>query len=316
LPFFHAAIAPRAHTGVLKAGWKAFVMRRFELEPFFAYSEKYQVTESGGVPPMIIAMIMSPLRNKYSLKSAKAAMAGGAPLGAGPQKRFEDLLGGAPFTQVYGMTEATCIAMMIPWPERDYTGGAGKPVANVDVKLVNDEGQDITAYDITGEICFRGLIVIPGYFENPEANKASFDADGFFHTGDVGYCDSKTKLWYIVDRKKELIKVRGFQVAPPELEAVLLSHPDIVDAGVIGVPASDYEGEAPRAYVVRRPRSDPSKLTEEAVKNYTGEKLSKYKRLEGGVKFVDAIPKNASGKILKRVLREQAKKELGLPSKL
>jgi acyl-CoA synthetase (AMP-forming)/AMP-acid ligase II len=158
--------------------------------------------------------------------------------------------------------------------------------------------------------------VIPGYFENPEANKASFDADGFFHTGDIGYCNSRTKLWYIVDRKKELIKVRGFQVAPPELEAVLLSHPDIVDAGVIGVPASDYEGEAPRAYVVRRPGSDPSNLTEEAVKNYAGEKLSKYKRLEGGVKFVDAIPKNASGKILKRVLREQAKKELGLSSKL
>ena len=136
---------------------------------------------------MIIAMIMSPLRNKYSLKSARAAIAGSAPLGAGPQKRFEDLLGGAPFTQVYGMTETTCIAMLIPWPEHDYTGGAGRPVANVDVKLVNDEGQDITAYDTTGEICFRGPIVIPGYFENPEANKASFDADGFFHTGDVGY---------------------------------------------------------------------------------------------------------------------------------
>ena len=94
-------------------------MRRFELEPFFAYSERYQVTESGGVPPMIIAMIMSPLRKKYSLKSAKAAVCGAAPLGAGPQRRFEELLGGAPFTQVYGMTEATCIAMLVPWPEHD-----------------------------------------------------------------------------------------------------------------------------------------------------------------------------------------------------
>ena len=316
MPFFHAAIAPRVHTSVLKAGWKSYVMRRFELEPFFAYSEKYQVTEAGGVPPMIIAMIMSPLRNKYSLKSAKGAMCGGAPLGAGPQKRFEHLLGGAPFTQVYGMTETSCIAMMTPWPEMDHTGGSGRPIANLDVKLVNDDGQDITAYDTRGEICFRGPVVTPGYFENPEANKASFDADGFFHTGDIGYCDSKTKMWYIIDRKKELIKVRGFQVAPPELEAVLLSHPDIVDAGVIGVPASDYEGEAPRAYVVRRPGSDASKLTAEVVKEYAGEKLSKYKRLEGGIMFVDAIPKNASGKILKRVLRDQAKKELGLSLKL
>jgi 4-coumarate--CoA ligase len=261
-------------------------------------------------------MIMSPLRHKYSLKSVKAAMCGGAPLGAGPQKRFTDLLGGAPFNQVYGMTETTCIALLTPWPEHDDTGGSGRPLANLDVKLVNDEGHDITAYDTRGEICFRGPIVIAGYFENPEANKASFDSDGFFHTGDIGYCDAKTKLWYIIDRKKELIKVRGFQVAPPELEAVLLSHPEIVDAGVIGVPASDYDGESPRAYVVRRPGSDASKLTEEIVKGYAGEKLSKYKRLDGGVKFVDAIPKNASGKILKRILREQAKKELGLTAKL
>jgi acyl-CoA synthetase (AMP-forming)/AMP-acid ligase II len=158
--------------------------------------------------------------------------------------------------------------------------------------------------------------VIPGYFENPEVNKASFDADGFFHTGDIGYCDAKNKSWYIVDRKKELIKVQGFQVAPPELEAVLLCHPDIVDAGVIGVPASDYDGESPRAYVVRRPGSDMSKLTEKVVQDYIAAKLSKYKRLKGGVVFVDAIPKNASGKILKRVLREQAKKELGLSAKL
>jgi 4-coumarate--CoA ligase len=291
-------------------------MRRFELQQYFAFSEKYKVTESGGVPPMIIAMIMSPLRNKYSLKSARAAICGGAPLGPGPQKRFEELLGGAPFTQVYGMTETTCIATMTPWPEHDYTGSTGRPVANIDMKLVDDKGKDITAYNVRGEICVRGPTVIPGYFDNPEANKASFDADSFFHTGDIGYCDAKTKSWYIVDRKKELIKVRGFQVAPPELEAVLLGHPGIVDAGVIGVPASDYEGESPRAYVVRRPGSGQSKLTGQAVKDYVAEKLSKYKRLEGGVVFVDAIPKNASGKILKRVLREQAKKELALSAKL
>jgi acyl-CoA synthetase (AMP-forming)/AMP-acid ligase II len=214
------------------------------------------------------------------------------------------------------MTETTCIATLTPWPEHDYTGSSGKPVANLDIKWVDDEGKDITTYDTRGEICFRGPIVIPGYFENPEANKTSFDADGFFHTSDIGYCNTKTRSWYIVDRKKELIKVRGFQVAPPELEAVLLSHSNIVDAGVIGVPANDYDGESPRAYVVRIPGSDSSKLTEEAVKNYVAEKLSKYKRLEGGVVFVDATPKNASGKILKRVLRERAKKELSLSAKL
>ena len=103
MPFFHAGIAPRIHTSVLKAGWKSYIMRRFELEPFFQYSEKYQITEAGGVPPMVIAQIMSPLNKKYSLKSVKAAMCGAAPLGAGPQARYEALLGGAAFTQVWGM---------------------------------------------------------------------------------------------------------------------------------------------------------------------------------------------------------------------
>ena len=182
-------------------------------------------------------------------------------------------------------------------------------------RLVDDEGKDISAYDVSGEICARGPTVVPGYFDNPEANKASYDDDGFFHTGDIGYCESKSKLWYIIDRKKELIKVRGFQVAPPEIEAVLLGHPDIVDCAVIGVYLNE-DAELPRAYVVRRPGSDPAKLTEEIIKDFAGEKLAKYKRLEGGVRFVDAIPKNASGKILKRILREEAKKEVKLSPKL
>ena len=236
-------------------------------------------------------------------------MCGGAPLGKGPQGRFEDLLGGAPMTQVWGMTEGTCIVTMLKWDEHDHTGSSGRPIANLDIKIIDDNGKDITAYDTVGELCIRGPTVFPGYFENPEANKGSFDEDDFFHSGDVGYCDGKSKLFYIVDRKKELIKVRGFQVAPGELEAVLLMHPDIVDAAVIGVPAPDTrDGELPRAYVVRRPGTDASKLSEKDVIDFAGEKLVKYKRLDGGVKFVDVIPKNASGKILKRILREEVKR--------
>lgn len=180
------------------------------------------------------------------------------------------------------------------------------------MKLVDDDGKDITDYDVHGEICIRGPTVVRGYFENPEANKRDWDADNYFHTGDIGYCDRKTKLWYIVDRKKELIKVRAFQVAPPELEGVLLSHPEIVDAAVIGVPdPSNQEGsEAPRAYIVRRdPKS--SKPSSSEVDKYMRERLAGYKMLTGGILFVEAIPKNPSGKILKRLLREQAAKEMG-----
>lgn len=149
--------------------------------------------------------------------------------------------------------------------------------------------------------------MVAGYFEDPKANAESFDSEGFFKTGDIVYREGKSKKWYIVDRKKELIKVRGFQVAPPELETVLLTHPGIVDAAVIGVQSAGVE--MPRAYVVKRPGKDGEGLDEERVKAYMGERLANFKELTGGVRFVEAIPKNASGKILKRVLREWAQEE-------
>lgn len=190
--------------------------------------------------------------------------------------------------------------------------------------MIDDDGNDITDYDTRGELCVRGPSVIPGYFNNPTANEESWDSEGYFKTGDVVYCDKKTKKWYIVDRKKvilldpsieipanrllkELIKVRGFQVAPPELEGILLSHPDIIDCAVIGIKGpANSNSELPRAYVVKRPGSG---ITEDEVKKIISELLSSYKHLTGGVKFVEEIPKSASGKILKKDLRAEADKE-------
>ena len=225
------------------------------------------------------------------------------------------------------MTEASCIVTRMPYPESDATGSVGRPIPNIDIKyvpkpkippmliiywrrIVDDQGNDITDYDVSGEICVRGPTVIQGYLDNPVANGEAFDAEGFYHTGDIGYCDPKSKLWYIVDRKKELIKVRAFQVAPPELEAVLLSHPQIVDAAVIGIESGVDGNQLPRAYVVRRPGKDGDRLTEGDVKQFMEGKLANFKRLDGGIRFVSAIPKNASGKILKRILRDEAKKEM------
>ncbi|GAB1727393.1 hypothetical protein NU195Hw_g7834t1 [Hortaea werneckii] len=224
---------------------------------------------------------------------------------------MQALMGGAPFTQVWGMTETSCVCSMFNWDEYDETGSVGRMVANMDAKLVDDAGKDISGFDVRGELCVRGPLTVKGYFENPEANARDWDADGYFHTGDIAFRDGKSKLWYIVDRKKELIKVRGFQVAPPELEGVLLGHPDIVDVAVIGITDSAHEGsELPRAYVQRRPGSG-GKPSAEDVQVYMRERLASYKALTGGVVFIDAIPKNQSGKILKRILREQAKKETG-----
>ncbi|OOF93140.1 hypothetical protein ASPCADRAFT_209753 [Aspergillus carbonarius ITEM 5010] len=312
MPLFHAAAAPSSHFGSLKAGHINYVMRRFDLTLFLETMEKYQVTEITVVPPIAIAIIMHPMSYERGyLRSVRASNLGAAPMDKNAQKRFQELLGpGANCTQVWGMTETCCIATMLRWDEEDETGSVGRLVPNLEAKLVDDAGTDISDYGVRGELCVRGPTVTPGYFNNSAANAESFDEEGWFHTGDIAYCDGATKKWYIVDRKKELIKVRGFQVAPPELEAVLLAHPLIIDAAVIGLRDVVPGTELPRAYVVRRPGTEERMLTEQMVKKWLGERLAGYKALTGGVKFVEVIPKTASGKILKRVLREESRREV------
>ncbi|CAG7939539.1 unnamed protein product [Penicillium olsonii] len=312
VPVFHASAAPVTHISTLKAGNVAYMMRRFDLQKFLQTVEKYNVTDLAMVPPIVIAILMSPLsKQRPFLKKTRVASCGAAPLDKGIQARFRSLMGdNAPFTQVWGMTESSCIATHFPYPEHDNTGSVGRLIPNLEAKLIDEEGNNISAYDIRGELCIRGPTVTPGYFNNAAANAESFDSEGWFKTGDIAYCDRKTRKWYIVDRRKELIKVRGFQVAPPELEAVLLSHPQIVDAAVIGITFPNADTEFPRAYVVRRPGESGSRITEEEVQKFILTRLAKYKALTGGVKFVGAISRNPSGKILKRVLREDSKREI------
>lgn len=314
-PMFHVSNVPRAHTSPLRGGVRTYVMRRFELETWMRNIEHFQITEANMVPPMVIQVINSPLTKKYSLQSVRNSWVGAAPLAAEPQARFKALLrSDAPFNQVWGMSETSCIATMLHYPEHDPTGSVGRFLPNQDAKLVDDNGRDITDFDIAGELCVRGPLIVKGYFNNPEANRLAWDDDRYFHTGDMAVRRRENGLWYIVDRKKELIKVRGFQVAPAELEGVLLSHPDISDAAVIGVTADSTgvlareEGsELPRAYIVMKSGTG---LTEAHVQAYMKERLAGYKQLVGGVKFVDAIPKNASGKILKKDLKEIAKRDM------
>ncbi|KAJ5355535.1 uncharacterized protein N7496_012747 [Penicillium cataractarum] len=312
VPVFHASAAPVTHISTLKAGAPAYVMRRFDLEEYLNTVEKYDITDLAMVPPIVIAILMSPVsQNRPFLRRVRLAACGAAPLDKDVQARFRSLMGDdSPFNQVWGMTETSCVATMIRFPEHDDTGSVGRLIPNLEAKLIDDDGNNISAYGVRGELCVRGPTVTPGYFKNPEANAQSFDADGWFKTGDIAYCDQSTRKWYIVDRKKELIKVRGFQVAPPELEAVLLSHPQIIDAAVIGITFPGADTEYPRAYVVRRPGSEGQKLTEQEVQKYVLTRLARFKALTGGVKFVGSIARNPSGKILKRVIREEAKREI------
>ncbi|KAJ9654716.1 hypothetical protein H2198_006306 [Neophaeococcomyces mojaviensis] len=193
-------------------------------------------------------------------------------------------------------------------------GSVGVPLPCNKAKLVDEKGRDVTETG-KGELCVKGPSIVKGYFENEKATAASWDTEGYFHTGDVievrPHQDPETgvvhKLFFVVERLKELIKVCGFQVAPAELEGALTEHPDIVDAAVIGLPTNRHDcAELPRAYIVRR---QGLSLTEENVMGHMKERLAWYKQLEAGVEFIESIPKLPSGKILKRVLREEAKKK-------
>lgn len=203
LPMFHAAAVPSNHFTHLRSGDVGLVLRRFELEPFLKTIQDYKITDCVIVPPMVVGMVMSPVTKKYSLKSVKQALSGAAPLDKGTQARFSALLEpGTPFTQVWGMTELSCVSTMTVWPEHDTSGGVGRLIPGLEMKIVDDDGNNVTAYNKEGELCIRGPTVIKGYLDNPKANAESYDSEGFFKTGDIGYCDEKTKLWYIVDRKK------------------------------------------------------------------------------------------------------------------
>ena len=204
LPQFHVSTVPAVHASPFRTGNQCWIMRRFELETFLAAVEKLQITDLGIVPPLVIAIIMSPLSKKYSLKSVRRMQAGAAPLDYMSQKRFQDLCApGSTFTQVWGATETTSAISLFYYPDSDETGSVGNRfLPNTDVKLIDDGGSDITDFDVRGEICVRGPTVIKGYFNNPTANAATFDNDGYLKTGDVLYCDRTTKKWYIVDRKK------------------------------------------------------------------------------------------------------------------
>lgn len=213
--------------------------------------------------------------------------------------------------------------MIVPWSIARATGAGkmdtawgtvGVPLPNFSMKLIDENGVDVTDSG-KGELCVRGPGIVKGYYHNETATKASWDADGYFLTGDVvearPHKDPETGethyLCYVVERLKELIKVRGFQVAPAELEGALTEHPDITDAAVIGLPTKGADdSELPKAFVVRRAGSN---ISAEDVMKHMKQRLARYKQLEGGVEFVESIPKLPSGKILKRVLREEAKKK-------
>jgi acyl-CoA synthetase (AMP-forming)/AMP-acid ligase II len=204
LPSFHVATVPAVHVSPLRSGKTVFIMRRFDLEGYLSAVQTHQITDLGMAPPLVIAIIMSPLTKKYSLKSIRRIACGAAPLDAESQNRMQALCADdCVFTQVWGLTETTSALSIFRWPEMDWTGSVGNLfLPGTDIKLIDDDGNDITAFDVRGEICVRGPTIIKGYYKNPKATADSWDDEGYFHTGDILFCDGKSGKWYVVDRKK------------------------------------------------------------------------------------------------------------------
>jgi acyl-CoA synthetase (AMP-forming)/AMP-acid ligase II len=272
-------------------------MTRFDLEQYLELAQRYRVTYLHLVPPVVIALAKHPVVDKYDLSSAKWALSAAAPLGGPAADAFTARLG-TRLIQAYGMTEvsgASHVGSSEPGKIKPSSGGTVLP--NLECVVVDPASGEAVERGQHGEIWVRGPIVMPGYLGRPDATAATIDTDGWLHTGDVGYVDQDGDV-FIVDRVKELIKYKGLQVAPAELESVLLGHPAVADVAVI--PSPDEEaGEVPKAFVVLK-----TAASAEEIMGFVADRVAPHKKIRK-LQFTDAIPKSPSGKILRRVLIEQ-----------
>ena len=300
LPFFHIYGMTVIANAALRNGATVVTMPRFDLEQFLQLIQDHGVTKGYVVPPILVALAKHPVVDQYDLSSLVRLTSGAAPLGEDLARAVADRLG-CEVRQGYGMTETSPVTHMVPTDRTDWTkyGSVGPAIPGVEAKVIDVETGAEVPDGERGELCIRGANVMKGYFHNPEATAHTIDADGWLHTGDVAVVDEDGDF-YIVDRVKELIKYKGYQVPPAELEALLLRHDAVADAAVIPVP-DEEAGEIPKAYVVRAPGAA---LDADDVMAFTAEHVAPYKKVRA-VAFVDEIPKSASGKILRRVLIER-----------
>ena len=297
LPMFHIYGMNVIMNLALARGSTIVTLPRFEVEGYLGTIERHRVTRLHLAPPMVLQLVSSPEVERFNLSSVRWAVSGAAPLDAELAARFERRFG-VPVSQGYGMTEASPGTHLIPERDQDAapTGSVGWLMPNTEGRLVSpDTGEDS---DEAGEIWVRGPQVMAGYLNNPTATAETLTADGWLKTGDVARVEDGA--YFIVDRVKELIKYKGYQVAPAELEALLLTHPDVGDVAVVPM-AHEAGGEAPKAFVVAT-----GELDADALMSWVAERVAPYKRIRA-VAFIDEIPKSPSGKILRRVLRDQAR---------
>ncbi len=297
LPFFHIYGMVVVMNQGLRSGSTIVTMPRFDLDQFLSLIAEHGVTRTYVVPPIALALAKHPAVDEHDLSSVEVTMCGAAPLGA----ELADAVArrvGCKVIQGYGLTETSPVTHLIRPDGENKPGSIGPPLANTECRLVDQETGEDVAEGERGELWIRGPQVMKGYLNNPEATAATVDAEGWLHSGDVGVVDGDG-FFTIVDRLKELIKYKGFQVAPAELEALIINHPEVADVAVIGVP-DEEAGELPKAFVVAAGEG----LDADELMDWVAGEVSPQKRIRL-VEVVDEIPKSPSGKILRRVLKER-----------
>jgi acyl-CoA synthetase (AMP-forming)/AMP-acid ligase II len=303
LPFFHIYGLVVLMCSALSRGSTLVTMPRFDLEQFLGLLQDQRITRAYVAPPIVLALAKHPLVDKYDLSSLRSIFSGAAPLDAALERACADRLG-CEVMQGWGLTETSpVVTTNYNAPHGYRPGSVGVPLPNTEMRVVDPATGADVARGETGELLVRGPQVMKGYLNAPEATEAMLDPDGWLHTGDLGTIDEAGYV-FIVDRVKELIKYKGLQVAPAELEAVLLSHPAVGDAAVVRFP-DEEGGEVPKAFVVASTPVDPEELMA-----FVAERVAPYKKIRR-VEFVDEIPKAASGKILRRVLMERDRQAAG-----
>lgn len=288
-------------------------MQRFDLQDFCRIVQDNKITITYIVPPVALALAKSPIVDKYNLNSLRILTSAAAPAPRDViqeiHRRFR-----IPTRQVYGLSEASpgvASQTLDDWNKP--IGSTGHLAPNMSLKIMHN-GKEMRCGE-EGELCIRGPNIFKGYYKNIEAMAAAMDAEGWYHTGDIGYFDANNNI-FITDRLKELIKYNGFQVPPAQLEALLIEHPAVLDVAVIGVYSEEQATELPRAYIVLANGYNADEEMKKKLRDWLNKQVVPYKRLRGGISFVESIPKSAAGKILRRVLVEQAKKEhTNAPSK-
>ncbi|KAH0835260.1 4-coumarate--CoA ligase-like 7 [Fonsecaea pedrosoi] len=318
LPLYHALAQTLYVACALQQRIPVYIMTKFDLLEVLNNVQRFRITDLALVPPIAVALVKHPATRNFDLSSISAVTSGAAPLSRDICRRLEKILNGrVNVKQGWGMTDS-----LLGWDPTRYSdsSGVGELNPNCEARIVQvvvklngtEDFVPVTQRgpDYTGELWVRGPNVMKGYWRNPSATANAFveDREGrWLRTGDVAYIDH-TGCFFIVDRIKELIKVKGNQVAPAELEALILEHPDVIDVAVIGKPTEEGD-EKPCAFVQKRPGAT---ITAKDIEDLVRQRTVRYKWLAGGVQWIDAVPKNPSGKILRRQLRDLARQRPGV----